>query len=81
MWACNVIEHVFDLIFVISECARVLKNDGVFYTNIPHDSNWRNRIKTFFVISYQESVYRKYNQFKYQNFFLESLMRYMYEKA
>ena len=81
VWAGDVIEHVFDPIFVISECARVLKDNGTFYATIPHDLNWRVRIKTFFGISYQEAVYRKYNQYKHHTFFSERLMRYMYERA
>ena len=81
VWAGDVIEHVFDPILVLSEVSRVLKQDGKFYATIPYDINYKTRIKTLLGISYQESVYRKFNQFKHHSFFSEKLMRYMFTTA
>lgn len=81
VWAGDVIEHVFDPILVLSEVSRVMKSDGKFYATIPYDINYKARIKTAFGISYQESVYRQFNQFKHHSFFSERLMRYMFETA
>ena len=81
VWAGDVIEHVFDPILVLSEASRVLKSDGKFYATIPYDINYKARLKTAFGVSYQESVYRQFKQFKHHTFFSERLMRYMYECA
>lgn len=79
--AGDVMEHVFDPIYVISEINRVLKPNGSFYATIPHDVHWKVRIKTLFGYSFQEGVYKKSGQFKHHTFFSENLMRYMYENA
>ena len=78
-WAGDVIEHVFDPIGVLSEISRVLVPRGSFFATIPHDLNYKVRIKTLLGISYQEAVYRKFRQFKHHTFFSENLLRYMYE--
>jgi len=80
-WAGDVMEHVFDPIGVFSDIHRVLKDEGEFYATIPHDLHWKTRIKTLIGHSFQEGVYRKFNQFKHHSFFSERLMRYMYEKS
>ena len=77
VWAGDVIEHVFDPIFVISESARVLKKGGKFFATIPYDLSWKVRIKTLLGISYQEGVYRKYGQYKHHSFFSDRLLYYM----
>jgi SAM-dependent methyltransferase len=79
-WAGDVMEHVFDPIGVLGEVNRVLSENGEFYATIPYDVNYKIRIKTLMGQSYQEGVYRKFNQFKHHTFFSEKLMRYMYKK-
>ena len=79
-WAGDVMEHVFDPIGVLAEIHRVLKQGGEFYATIPYDINYKTRIKTLLGQSYQEGVYRKFNQFKHHTFFSENLIRYMYKK-
>ncbi len=80
-WAGDVIEHVFDPIGVLSEISRILVPGGSFLATIPHDLNYKVRIKTLLGISYQEAVYRKFRQFKHHTFFSENLLRYMYESS
>ena len=79
-WAGDVMEHVFDPIGVLGEVHRVLKKGGEFYATIPYDLNYKTRIRTLMGQSYQEYVYKKFNQFKHHTFFSETLMRYMYKK-
>ena len=79
--AGDVIEHIFDPIFVFKEVKRVLKPDGIFFASIPYDLNWKVRLKTLLGISYQEGVYKAYNQFKHHSFFSERLLRYMINNA
>lgn len=79
--AGDVMEHVFDPIFVFKEIKRVLKPKGILFATIPYDLNWKVRLKTVLGISYQEGVYRKYDQFKHHSFFSERMLRYMVKKA
>ena len=79
--AGDVMEHVFDPIFVFSEIGRVLKENGSFYATIPHDLYWKNRILPLLGKSFQENVYKKYGQFKHHTFFSEKLLRFMLSKA
>ena len=81
VWAGDVMEHVFDPIGVFSDIHRVLKDEGEFYATIPYDLHWKTRIKILIGRSFQEGVYRKFNQFKHHSFFSEGLMRYMYDKS
>jgi len=81
VWAGDVMEHVFDPIWVLSEARRVLNSSGWLFATIPYDLNWKTRVRTLFGKSYQENVYRSFGQFKHHTFFSESLMRYMYDYA
>ena len=81
VWAGDVMEHVFDPIFVMQETKRVLKKNGSFFATIPYDLNWKVRIKTLLGQSYQEGVYKHYGQFKHHSFFSEKLLRFMLLKA
>jgi 2-polyprenyl-3-methyl-5-hydroxy-6-metoxy-1,4-benzoquinol methylase len=80
VWAGDVMEHVFDPIGVLGEIFRVMKHDGEFYATIPNDLHYKTRLRVLFGQSFQESVYRRFGQYKHHTFFSESLVRYMFEK-
>jgi len=77
IWAGDIIEHVFDPIFVLQECRRVLRPNGRMLVTVPYDMHIVTRIKTLFGISYQEKVYKKLGQYKHHTFFSMSLFSYM----
>ena len=81
VWAGDVVEHVFDPINMLEETNRLLKDKGRFFATIPHDLNWKTRVRVLIGQSFQDAVYRKYGQFKHHTFFSESLMKFMYQKA
>lgn len=80
VWAGDVLEHVFDPINVIKDVGRVLVKQGLIFATIPNDLNLSARVKTLFGISYQESVYRRFRQYKHHTFFSERLVRYMFSE-
>jgi SAM-dependent methyltransferase len=77
VWAGDVIEHVFDPIFVLNEINRVLVPDGQLLCTIPYDLNIATRLRIFIGHSYQETVYREYGQYKHHTFFSIPLIKYM----
>lgn len=81
VWAGDVIEHVFDPIFVLNEINRVLVPSGQLLCTIPYDLNIATRLRVFFGHSYQENVYREYGQYKHHTFFSIPLMKYMLDTA
>ena len=81
VWAGDVIEHVFDPIFVLNEIKRVLVPGGQLLCTVPYDLNIATRLRIFFGHSYQENVYREYGQYKHHTFFSIPLMKYMLDKA
>lgn len=81
VWAGDVIEHVFDPIFVLKEANRVLKKGGQLLFTIPYDLKATNRIKTLFGHSYQESVYKEFGQYKHHTFFSMPLIKYMLRES
>lgn len=81
VWAGDVIEHVFDPIFVLKEIKRVLVPDGQLLCTVPYDLNIATRLRIFFGHSYQENVYRQYGQYKHHTFFSIPLIKYMLNEA
>jgi SAM-dependent methyltransferase len=81
VWAGDVIEHVFDPIFVLNEINRVLVPGGQLLCTVPYDLNIATRLRIFFGHSYQENVYHEYGQYKHHTFFSIPLIKYMLDKA
>jgi len=81
VWAGDVIEHVFDPIFVLREINRVLIPGGQLLCTVPYNLNMATRLRVLFGHSYQESVYRKFGQYKHHTFFSMPLMKYMLDEA
>ena len=82
VWAGDVIEHVFDPLFLFEEIARVLKDDGSLLASVPNDFFLKRRWRIFVKgKSIQSGVYRKLRQCKHHTFFSWELLLYMLEEA
>ena len=73
-WMGDVIEHVFDPIFVLKEINRVVKDNGLLLITVPYDLSLGLRIRTLFGISYQEPTYRERGQYKHHTFFSKKFL-------
>ena len=81
VWAGDVIEHVFDPIFVLREVNRILVPGGHFLCTIPYDLSINIRIRILAGHSYQENTYKKFDQYKHHTFFSVPLMMQMFKDA
>jgi len=82
VWAGDIIEHVFDPIFLLEETCRVLKDNGSLLATIPNDFYFKRRWRIFKTgRSIQSSVYRKLRQCKHHTFFSWELLEYMLGQA
>ena len=78
VWAGDVIEHVFDPIFLLEEISRVLKDNGIFLLTVPNNFSLRIRVKIALLgRSIQSDIYRKLRQCKHHTFFSWELLTYM----
>jgi len=82
VWAGDVVEHVFDPIFLLKEIHRVSKTNGKILMTIPNDINLGTRISVFLKgRSPQSEIYRKLEQCKHHTLFSFELLEYMLSKA
>lgn len=82
VWVSDVIEHVFDPIFLLKETNRVLKKDGKLIFSVPNDFNIYNRTKIFLTgQSIQSKTYKDLGQCKHHTFFSWELLNYMLAKT
>lgn len=82
VWAGDVVEHVFDPVFLLQEMARVLKSDGRLLLTVPNNLNIYARTHIFLTgKSPQSHVYRKLKQCKHHTLFSFELLKYMLDEA
>jgi SAM-dependent methyltransferase len=81
VWAGDVIEHIFDPIYVFKEICRVLVSGGLLLCTIPYDLYLTTRLRILFGQSYQESTYKEHGQYKHHTFFSWPLLKYMLAQA
>lgn len=79
--ATDILEHVYDPMFVLQEAERVLRPGGHIIVNVPNLVTPMVRLWTLFGYSYQEPVYRRRHIYKHHTFFTLSLIRHMLEFA
>lgn len=81
VWAGDVLEHVFDPMYLLKEIRRVLKKDGYLFFSIPNDLHISKRILTLLGGSYQHSAYKKSGAYKHHTFFSLGLLRFFFDKS
>ena len=77
VWAGDVIEHVFDPIFLMKEVRRVLVEGGRLLCSFPYDLNLMNRLRVASGHSPHETLYKKYGQIKHHTFVSLPLIKYL----
>lgn len=82
IWAGDVIEHVFDPMFLLREMRRVVKKTGKILITTPNDMSLSRRISIFLMgKSPQSDIYRKLGQCKHHTLFSLELLEYMLNDA
>ena len=82
VWAGDIVEHLFDPIFMLKEVSRVLKPSGKLLLTTPNDLNLRRRLFIFlFGRSPQSIVYKNFGQCKHHTIFSLDLLEYMLKEA
>jgi 2-polyprenyl-3-methyl-5-hydroxy-6-metoxy-1,4-benzoquinol methylase len=82
VWAGDVLEHVFDPIYLLEETARVLRDDGCLILSAPNAFNYYSRCRIFIVgESVQSGVYRRLRQSKHHTHFSWELLDHMMGEA
>ena len=82
IWAGDVIEHVFDPIFLLNEMNRVLKNEGTIFISTPNDINIFKRFLVFFKgSSPQSAIYRTKKICKHHTVMSCELLKFMLKEA
>ena len=81
-WAGDIVEHVFDPIFLLEEISRVLKPTGKVLISTPNDMDVYRRISIFVSgKSPQSDVYQAFNQCKHHTVMSVELLEYMLATA
>jgi len=82
VWAGDVVEHVFDPLFLLKEINRVLKYDGKILLSTPNDINIFKRISVFlYGESPQSVIYRDLKICKHHTVVSLELLEYMLKEA
>jgi 2-polyprenyl-3-methyl-5-hydroxy-6-metoxy-1,4-benzoquinol methylase len=82
VWAGDVVEHVFDPIFLFEEMSRVLDSEGYLLLSTPNYFTIYTRWKVFVSgRSIQSNAYRRLKQCKHHTLFSWELLDYMLSQA
>jgi len=82
VWAADIIEHVFDPMFLLDEINRVLKDDGLVIMSIPNNFPLIRRIKLCLSgKSVQSNIYRRMRQCKHHTFVSWELLKFMLDES
>lgn len=82
VWAGDVVEHVFDPVFLLREMRRVIKPSGKILIKVPNDTHLLRRFYLFVTgESPQSGVYRRWGQCKHHTLFSLELLEYMLSEA
>jgi methionine biosynthesis protein MetW len=82
VWAGDIIEHVFDPIFLLGEISRVVSPTGKVIISTPNDMNICTRVSIFISgKSPQSDVYRHLRQCKHHTVMSVELLEYMLSTA
>lgn len=81
VWMGDILEHVFDPIFLLAEAKRVLKENGCILLTVPNEMWWKARINAIFGKSPQSSVYRTCKQCKHHTVMSLELLLYFIKEA
>lgn len=78
VWAGDVVEHVFDPIFLLKEISRVVKPSGKVLLTTPNNFHLKRRLSVFILgKSPQSDIYRNSGQCKHHTMFSLELLKYM----
>ena len=78
VWAGDIVEHVFDPIFLLKEISRVVKPSGKVLLTTPNDFHLKKRLSVFILgKSPQSDIYRNLGQCKHHTMFSLELLKYM----
>ena len=81
VWAGDVLEHVFDPMYLLREIRRVLKKNGYLFFSIPNDLHVSKRFLTLLGESYQHSAYKRSEAYKHHTFFSYNLLKFFFDKS
>lgn len=82
VWAGDIIEHVFDPIFLLKEMSRVVKPLGKVLLTTPNNFHLKTRLSVFISgKSPQSDVYKNFGQYKHHTMFSLDLLEYMLDQA
>lgn len=81
VFASDVIEHVFDPLYLLQETCRVLKPNGVIVASMPYDANISALRLAVGGRSNQEAVYKRFGISKHHTFISLSLIELLVNRA
>jgi len=82
VWMGDILEHVFDPLYLLEEARRVLKLEGRVMISVPNDLTLRKRLEVgLFGRSPQSGVYRKLRQCKHHTVISRELLLFFLQES